>query len=129
MILAGSIADFLIANSIPVASAAICPSQDTATWPNSSWFFRSAENVWVRVDWSTTPTTQQQTSAGTLISGYDSSPPLDDKLAQLQQVAKTVAAIVELLVAQFGNTPPTGTPVWAKTQLASAHTFIKNQGG
>lgn len=72
----------------------------------------------------------QSTLAG-IVTAHTPTESLDDKLARLDQLAKTLAACVEALVrikinnaALFTNVQP-----WVTSQITAAHNFIQSQGG
>lgn len=56
---------------------------------------------------------------------------LDEKLAHLQQMTKTLAACVKAIVAANTAQPAlfANAPAWAKNQIAAANTWITQQGG
>ena len=98
------------------------------TDPTTTITFQIDAAFW-RATWNAPPTQSQQNAARTAIQNY--APAFADKILNWQDLAFTVAALVEAVVRIKVNAPANlaGLNQQYVDQLAKAHTFIQNQGG
>jgi hypothetical protein len=86
---------------------------------------------WWRVTWSAPPSAQQQAAVASVLVTFSTAPTLDEKLAGLEQLAQTLAAVVKAIVAANAAQPAlfAAVPSWAIAQIQAANTWVTSQGG
>lgn len=93
----------LQAQSLPgnVALHEAVPAGWQKWWPTASWHERASEAKWVRVDWPSAPTSQQQSAADAVIQAHDGQETESELLSEYPMTPRVLAAAAVRASTQF----------------------------